>query len=485
MDVNVTSRDNPAGSLAEHVGRRIRQARQERGLTQEALAGPEFTKGYVSALERGTVRPSLKALQVFARRLNVEIVDLLTARDETDAGPELRAAEEDLNQQLNYARMLIGTGQFDEAFQLIRDAEESAKPYRDRLPARVLYRVPLLRGLAYLKLSQPEQARPQLDEALDAARGDLEAEAATRNLLGVAYYQMEQPQMALEHHLEGLSAVQTGAVQDPSLRLGIYRNLAQDYWAHNEPAQATGIYEEALKTLDDLNDLQRQAGVLWGLATTFKAAGDWPRARHYSSRALHIRKASEDRGAAATICMTLAELFITEGRYEEARQLLQRAEGFLQGTGDQVLLSNLYYDYADLARKQGDLEQATRHITASIRLIEGVVKGSQAPEAGRRGRRGSHDRQARKLEQANTVRTYSEALHVAALIEEAQGHSKAADDLFRQALDQVGQTGSAETIHTINFSYGDVLKQRGDYERAVEYFQAAAQVNPRGAHLGN
>src|SRR3954451_8187371 len=182
MDVNVTSRDNPAGSLAEHVGRRIRQARQERGLTQEALAGPEFTKGYVSALERGTVRPSLKALQVFARRLNVEIVDLLTARDETDAGPELRAAEEDLNQQLNYARMLIGTGQFDEAFQLIRDAEESAKPYRDGLPARVLYRVPLLRGLAYLKLSQPEQARPQLDEALDAARGDLEAEAATRNL---------------------------------------------------------------------------------------------------------------------------------------------------------------------------------------------------------------------------------------------------------------------------------------------------------------
>src|SRR5690349_9066561 len=109
--MEVSSRENPAGTLAEHVGRRIRKARQERGLTQEALAGPEFTKGYVSALERGTVRPSLKALQVFARRLNVEIIDLLAAREETDAGPELRAAEDELGYQLNYAAMLIRTGQ--------------------------------------------------------------------------------------------------------------------------------------------------------------------------------------------------------------------------------------------------------------------------------------------------------------------------------------------------------------------------------------
>src|SRR5262249_35526195 len=161
-------------------------------------------------------RPSLKALQVFARRLNVEIVDLLAAGDDTEAGPEIRAAEDELNQQLNYARMLIRAGQFDEAFQLIRDAEQDATPRKAKLPSRALYRVPYLRGLAYLQLAQPELARPQLDEALDTARGDLEAEAATHNLLGLTYYQMEQPQMALEHHLEALRAVQSGDVQDPS-----------------------------------------------------------------------------------------------------------------------------------------------------------------------------------------------------------------------------------------------------------------------------
>jgi transcriptional regulator with XRE-family HTH domain len=34
------------------LGARLRAARKARGLTQEALAGPEFTKSYVSAVER-------------------------------------------------------------------------------------------------------------------------------------------------------------------------------------------------------------------------------------------------------------------------------------------------------------------------------------------------------------------------------------------------------------------------------------------------
>ena len=48
---------NPLSTL----GDRLRQARLGRGMSQEALAQPEFTKSYVSAVERGKARPSLKA----------------------------------------------------------------------------------------------------------------------------------------------------------------------------------------------------------------------------------------------------------------------------------------------------------------------------------------------------------------------------------------------------------------------------------------
>src|SRR5690348_10868620 len=59
------------------LGPRLRAARQARGLTQEALAAPEFTKSYVSAVEREKARPSLKALEVMARRLGVPLRDLM------------------------------------------------------------------------------------------------------------------------------------------------------------------------------------------------------------------------------------------------------------------------------------------------------------------------------------------------------------------------------------------------------------------------
>src|SRR5213078_4634772 len=51
------------------LGQRIRAARKGLGMTQQELAAPLFGKAYVSAIERGAVRPSLKALEFLAERL--------------------------------------------------------------------------------------------------------------------------------------------------------------------------------------------------------------------------------------------------------------------------------------------------------------------------------------------------------------------------------------------------------------------------------
>src|SRR6266498_91727 len=97
--MDASSQENILGQLSERIGKTIRQMRQSRGLTQETLAGPEFSKGYISALERGAVRPSLKALEVFASRLEVPITDLLAARQEIEGEPRLEALKEDLQYQ--------------------------------------------------------------------------------------------------------------------------------------------------------------------------------------------------------------------------------------------------------------------------------------------------------------------------------------------------------------------------------------------------
>src|SRR3989442_1647127 len=54
---------------ADTLGARVRAARQERGMSQAQLAGEELTKGFISQLESGSVRPSIRSLQLIASRL--------------------------------------------------------------------------------------------------------------------------------------------------------------------------------------------------------------------------------------------------------------------------------------------------------------------------------------------------------------------------------------------------------------------------------
>src|SRR5690606_37193014 len=61
------------------IGQTVRRLRTSQGLTQAELAGAEFSKSYISQLERGTVVPSLRALDVLAGRLGVPTTFFLDA----------------------------------------------------------------------------------------------------------------------------------------------------------------------------------------------------------------------------------------------------------------------------------------------------------------------------------------------------------------------------------------------------------------------
>ncbi len=65
--------------LSLKVGQRIKQLREEQGLTMEKLAfeSEMGSKGHLSNLERGLVIPGIRTLQLLAERLGVEVLDLL------------------------------------------------------------------------------------------------------------------------------------------------------------------------------------------------------------------------------------------------------------------------------------------------------------------------------------------------------------------------------------------------------------------------
>src|SRR5258708_37147941 len=59
----------PASQPGPTLGDRVRSARREVGLSQAQLAGDELTKGFISQIESGLVRPSIRSLQHIAQKL--------------------------------------------------------------------------------------------------------------------------------------------------------------------------------------------------------------------------------------------------------------------------------------------------------------------------------------------------------------------------------------------------------------------------------
>ena len=60
------------------VGRNVRAARDERGMTQERLADVSgFSQQYISDLERGRRNPTIVSLYELAQALSVTPIDLL------------------------------------------------------------------------------------------------------------------------------------------------------------------------------------------------------------------------------------------------------------------------------------------------------------------------------------------------------------------------------------------------------------------------
>src|ERR1044071_6189364 len=100
--------------MVSDVGARIRSLRTAKGLTQAQLAEPLYTKAYISMLESGRTRASMKALEHIAAQLGVQPSDLL-------GGQSVPAQSQ---YELLEARTLIEQGKWAQAATILESLEE-------------------------------------------------------------------------------------------------------------------------------------------------------------------------------------------------------------------------------------------------------------------------------------------------------------------------------------------------------------------------
>lgn len=305
-------RQKAKGPVDPGVGQKIRELRTGRGMTQAALAGPDFSKGFISLLETGRTRISLRAAHIFANRLGVEVTDLLAAPT-TD--------RQDIEFMLLRAEQELRAGEH-------KVAADIASTWSKKSTGVLRARFQRLQARAMIETTAAPETIKLLDEALRAFRALGAKDFVARTLfdLARAHGKLAAPGEAVNFALQAEHAVEGGDVIDRSLELEIHQLLAAMYHWLGDEASAAIRAERARALAEDVADPVAVARLYQSLSLTRFEQGDKEAAVAYARKAVDLFDTVGHRASAAGTWVTLGWLFIQREQYGKASEALDRAE---------------------------------------------------------------------------------------------------------------------------------------------------------------
>jgi transcriptional regulator with XRE-family HTH domain len=295
--------------MTADVGSRIRSLRTARGLTQAQLAEPQYTKAYISMLESGRTRASMKALEHIAGRLGVQPSDLLGGAS-SPAAPQYDLLE---------ARRLVEEGHPKEAVAILESLDEGLTPGDQLVRLRYL-------AAAYTANDQAKQAFPIVERAQRMAEllGDEEEQVRLKSVLAAGYARTYAYEDAARLYRECVQACDEGIVSDPMFQFRRLSDLATTLTNQRQAKQAMPIFERAIALADQFGDKPSVARMYAALAAAHHDQGDVELAIRYNQRSL---QSFEELNALEQVACTLdniAVLYAEYGNRERARESLAR-----------------------------------------------------------------------------------------------------------------------------------------------------------------
>lgn len=355
------------------LGEKMRALRRQMGMTQAELAGEEFTKSFISQIEKNQARPSLKSLRIFAQRLNRPVSYFLD--DEYDASPTPSEAQ----RHLTTADLLERQGKYEEALQLYEQALNECAATDYAMRGQVYRR----RARALLELDQRKAAVQALELAAEEFRlaRDTAARAEVDQLLGDVHQQLNQKETAITHYERALLLYEEGLAPqsdtEPSfamLRLLTELGLTLAAVGRNESAFKYLKRAEALagkvKTMYRWGDLCRT------LSKVEKERGNRRQAAQYAERAVAYCDAVLDHVTLVRALVDLGELRAEEGNRKAAEPFFERALDVAEAMGDADGKSLVRAALARLAEKDGDIKRAVELYEAAANTSEDAWRTS-------------------------------------------------------------------------------------------------------------
>ena len=340
----------------------VRQARLKAGLSLAQVAGSDLTRQAVHLIETGKVRPSMRSLQIIARRLGVSALSLQVPGDAGAEMPHRRAAElERLCERQRYHEVVELATHL-----LAHDTSTYLTAFAH------LY---VGRGLAHL--GQPDEALPHLRRArqLFDAEDDPWSAAEAREWEAAALYLKEDPRSVSvgEDALERYRALEP---RRPEVEARMVEHLATFLVQRSDYVRAEQCYQQALKVAGPVLDLVRLGRVYHGLGRCCYSLGNTRRGIDLVSRAVALYAVENDlRPAPARVDLPRVEndlgmMLLATGQLERAEEFFESADRHLLEAGAERMRSYVLLSLADVRQGQDRLEEAVDLIEQALELAE-------------------------------------------------------------------------------------------------------------------
>ncbi|HLI08747.1 MAG TPA: helix-turn-helix transcriptional regulator [Ktedonobacteraceae bacterium] len=434
--------------IGQSVGAKLRAARQAKKMTQSQLAHPDFSVSYISAIERGQIHPSLRALEILAVRLGLTSTQLLPRSGEQNDGSVVKrpSPEEEVELALLEAQVAIWQGTSAVAVEQLEKLAKKPMNHRQQLQRGYLL------GTAYAALSQLQEAEAILSQTIGQARGENDDYSKLLLLyqLGNTYAVMHNDTQAISSHQSCLKLMEEAGIEDPFLKEQVYFQLGQHHAELNHHERAVEMFECAIALADELTAPEQHKAAYWKLSQRFIDSEDYTLATIYSYKSQFLTNQQSAHLLAGEIYHYLGRALL-HGDQEAARAYLMNALQNERVLQDQLARASITTSLAEWFLKQKALREAEEHALQAYELA--VTSG-------------------------DTV-VAKEALLTLGRIEYALNRYEEGDSHFIAGLEMLERLGLQEELSDQLARYGQLLEERGLMQEAIKYFKRAFEGQQR------
>jgi tetratricopeptide (TPR) repeat protein len=343
----------------ETIGQRLRRLRLERGLSQRELSSPGVSYAYISRIEAGARRPSVKALRMLAPKLGVSVEYLETGRDLSDdeerelrlsdAELELRLADDPSNAERELRAILV-----------------ESLTAGDVVAAN---RAQIALGLSAARAGRDAEAVELLEQTIASPGVTPASHPNVYTTLGRCYAALGRPDQAVELFDECRDQVQEQSPEQSGALIRFTTYLANSLTDMGQLERAQAVLEEAMDDTMRAHDPFVRVHLYWSLGRVAARRGDSAISLDYMRRAIATLEATEDTAQLARAHLVCAWIYISSGRAPEAGPHLELAERLLGPHAEPLDLAYLRTEQAKHAVAVGEASIAVNRAREALETL--------------------------------------------------------------------------------------------------------------------